>query len=178
MSPTLRLTRMAMFVALTLAIQMVPVPPVAGGLLRFSALPLILAGFLLGPRSGFWVGVVSDLLEFLVVPKSKMYFPGFTLTQGLTAALPALVVGRGPASFSRFLVGIAAGQGLTKLVLVPVFLLILAPVPNLLAAWGTLVATAFLVQAVHVPFYAWISVAVVRALGPARPARCSSVGPP
>ncbi len=175
MSPTLRLTRMAMFVALTLAMQMVPVPPVAGGLLRFTALPLILSGLLLGPRSGFWVGVVSDLLEFLVVPKSKMYFPGFTLTQGLTAALPALVVGQGRAAYGRYLVGIAVGQGLTKLVLVPIFLLVLAPVPNLLVAWGTLVTTAMLVQVVHVPFYAWIAVAVVRTLGSGRLAPGSPV---
>ena len=168
MSATLRLTRMAMFVALTLAFQMVPVPPVAGGMLRFAAFPILLSGFVLGPRAGFWVGAVSDILECLLVPKGKMFFPGFTLTQGLTGALPALVAGQGPPAFRRYLVGIAVGQGLTKLVLVPLFLLVLAPVPDALAGFEVLVARALVTQAVHVPLYAWLAVAVVRALEAAR----------
>lgn len=41
---TLRLTQVAMFVALTLAFQLLPASPWPPGLLRFTAFPLILAG--------------------------------------------------------------------------------------------------------------------------------------
>ena len=177
MSPTLRLTRMAMFVALTLAVQLVPVPPLAAGLLRFTALPILLSGFLMGPRAGFWVGAVSDVLECLLVPKGKIFFPGFTLTQGLTGALPALVAGRGTPSFRRYLLGIAVGQGVTKLLLVPAFLLFLAPAPDPIVAWQVLAARALFTQALHVPVYAWISVHLVRALGGPLPERGPATWP-
>jgi len=175
MSPTLRLTCMAMFVALSLAIQMIPVPPVSGGLLRFAALPIILSGFVLGPRAGFMVGVTSDVLECLLIPRG-MFFPGFTLTQGLTGALPALVAGPGPASFRRYLVGIAVSQSLTKFLLVPVFLLVLAPVPDPVTAWKVLAVRALITQSAHIPLYAWVCLVVVRALEAARTAVRQSAG--
>lgn len=166
---------MAMFVALTLAIDLIPVPPVGAGLLRLTALPLILSGFLLGPRAGFWVGAVSDVLQCMVLPKG-MYFPGFTITQGLTGAIPALIAGRAAPSFPRYLVGIAVGQAVTKLLLVPAFLVVLAPAPATAAAWEILATRALFTQGLHVPLYAWVAVTVMRALQSARSPVRPSVG--
>lgn len=168
---TLRLTQMAMFVALALAIQLLPTPQVFGGVLRFNAFPLILSGFLLGPRAGFWVGVVTDVLECMLFPKG-MFFPGFTLTSGLTAALPALIAGKGPPRFWRYLLGVAVGQGVTKLFLVPLFrALVASPDEGLLVFWAATAGRYMIAQAVHIPLYAWVCVQVVRGVRIARVAR-------
>ncbi len=157
---------MAMFVAISIAFEAVPIPPLCGGFFRFAALPLILAGFILGPRAGFWVGVVSDILECLMFPRGSMYFPGFTLTQALTGALPALVVGKHEPSFWRYLMGIAVGQALTKFLLVPIFLLFIAPVPDWVLAYKVLLVKALITQSVHIPLYAWLCWLVMRHLAP------------
>lgn len=166
---------MAMFVALALAIQLLPTPHGAAGLLRFSAFPLILSGFLLGPRAGLWVGAVTDVLDFMLFPKGKMFFPGYTLTSALTAALPALVAGKGPPAFWRYLAGVAVGQGLTKILMVPFFMALLVGEGSLFAAWSLFAGKNLIAQAFHVPLYAWASVHVVRAVRGAQAARGPAV---
>lgn len=165
----LHVPKMAIFVAITLALQSIPLPPLGGGVLRFAALPIILSGLILGPKAGFWVGAVSDVLECLLIPRGRMYFPGFTLTQALTGAIPALLLRNSPPSYWRYLLAIAVGQGLTKFILVPVFLLAIAPVPSFWSGYQVLVAEAMLAQALHVPVYAWICLAVMRHLAPLLP---------
>lgn len=50
----------------------------------FGFLPLAIMGILYGPVTAFTGGVISDLLGFVMFPTGT-YFPGFTLTTGLTA---------------------------------------------------------------------------------------------
>ena len=166
MQRALHIPQMAMFVAIALAFRAVPLPPLCGGLLRLAALPIILAGFILGPRAGFWVGAVSDVLECLLFPRGQMFFPGFTLTQALTGAIPALLVRHSAPNFWRYLGAIAAGQGLTKLVLVPLFILCISNVPDIKPAYEALLLQALITQAIHIPIYAWISVLAMRHLAP------------
>lgn len=161
---TANITRMAMFVALVLAFQAVPVPPFMGGFFRLAALPLVLSGFILGPKAGFWVGAISDVLEFIIFPRGKIFFPGFTITQALTASVPALVLGGRCPSFFNCLAAISCGQVLTKLILVPVFLVIISSVPDFWLAWKTFAFQAAITQAFHIPLYAWCSALVLRSL--------------
>lgn len=166
MQQTLHVPKMAMFVAIALVIKAIPMPPIEGGLLSFAALPIILSGLLLGPKAGFWVGAISDVLECLLLPRGQMYFPGFTLTQALTGAIPALIARNRNPNFWTYLIAIAVGQSLTKFILVPCFLLLIAPVYPLWTAYQALLAKALITQAVHIPIYAWLCLLVMRHITP------------
>ncbi|MBQ7569231.1 folate family ECF transporter S component [bacterium] len=166
MRHNLNVPQMAMFVAITLAFQAVPLPPIGGGILRFAALPIILSGLILGPKAGFWVGAISDVLECMLFPRGKMYFPGFTLTQALTGAIPALIVKQSPPSFWSYFTAIAIGQSITKFLLVPAFILLIAPIHPLWLAYQTLLIQALITQSLHIPIYAWLCLLVMRHIEP------------
>lgn len=155
-----------MFVALTLACQAVPLPPVGFSLFRLAGLPVILSGFLLGPRAGFWVGAISDVLGFVLYPKGQMFFPGFMLTQALTGMLPALLVGKRGPDFRRYLWSIAISQGITKVLMVPFFLAFLQTGfgEAFSVAFKVAAAQGFVCQVVHIPLYAWICYLIMRVL--------------
>ena len=172
MRKDLHIPKMAIFVAITLAFQALPLPAFGGGIVRFAGLPIILSGLILGPKAGFWVGAISDVLECLIFPKGRMFFPGFTLTQALTGAIPALIAGQSPPSFWRYLGAIAAGQSLTKLLLVPCFILLIAPVHPIWPAYKLLLAQALITQALHIPLYAWLCLLTMRHLNPLLSAKC------
>ncbi len=55
----------------------------------FSQIPLIVGGVILGPVGAFFLGLVVDLLGLLVSP-TGFPFLGFTLSNILTAVVPAL----------------------------------------------------------------------------------------
>ncbi len=94
-----RIAVAAMFVALALIVGLLPTIP--GSALKFTGLPLLLAGLLVGPRTGFAIGCLTDLLGFALRP-AGWFFPGFTLTQGLTAMIPGLLTrGRDPLTFQK-----------------------------------------------------------------------------
>lgn len=83
----LRISVAAMFVALTILVAYLPTIP--GSAFKFSGFPLLVAGLLVGPRTGFAVGCLTDIVNFALHPTGP-FFPGFTLTQGLTCMLPGL----------------------------------------------------------------------------------------
>ncbi len=87
----MRIAVAAMFVALSLIASVLPTIP--GSALKFGGFPLLLAGMLVGPRTGFAIGCLTDILGFALRPVG-MFFPGFTLTQGLTAMIPGLLMRR------------------------------------------------------------------------------------
>ena len=157
---------MAAFIAITLALRALPAPPVMHGFFRFVAFPIILSGFILGPKAGFWVGAISDILGWVIFP-SGPYFPGFTLTQGLTGYLPAKLLGTRTRSWWRLLGAIAAGQLLTKFFLGPLFQHILfQPTPNWLTTWYYISLASLPAQAFHIPLYTWLVVCSLRCLPP------------
>ena len=57
--------------------------------INLTSIPTILSGILLGPGIGFIVGVVTDLLCYVVKPGGP-WFVGFTLSAGLTGLIPGL----------------------------------------------------------------------------------------
>lgn len=60
--------------------------------LRFSLaqVPVIISGMLLGPIWGAGVGIVTDLLNYIVKP-GGMFYPGFTFTSAMTGFIPGLI---------------------------------------------------------------------------------------
>lgn len=60
--------------------------------LSFGNIPLVLSGLVLGPIPGFLTGAVSDLLGFLINSHGGAYHPGFTISAGLTGAIPGVIV--------------------------------------------------------------------------------------
>lgn len=60
--------------------------------LSFGNIPLVLSGLVLGPIPGFLTGVVSDVLGFLINSHGGAYHPGFTISAGLSGAIPGIIV--------------------------------------------------------------------------------------
>lgn len=155
---------MAAFIAITLALRALPAPPIMHGFFRFVAFPIILSGFFLGPKVGFWVGAISDILGWVIFP-SGPYFPGFTLTQGLTGYLPAKLLGRQPRSWWRLFGVIAASQLLTKFFMVPLFQhLLFQPTPNWFTTWRYISWASLPAQIFHIPLYTWLVACSLRCL--------------
>lgn len=65
------------------------------GTLRISLtfIPYAVAGYIFGPAKGMLVGVIADLLAFLFFPQGT-YFPGFTISAGLSGALYGFLKGK------------------------------------------------------------------------------------
>ncbi|NLG37038.1 MAG: folate family ECF transporter S component, partial [Clostridiales bacterium] len=85
-----------LFIALSIALSRlmsvtVPIEGIPGVRLSFGLVPVIVAGVLFGPVTGFMVGALSDFIGMLIFP-SGPYFPGFTLTYALSGALPSFFV--------------------------------------------------------------------------------------
>ncbi len=58
--------------------------------INLNSIPIILGGIWLGPFSGFAIGVISDLLCYVVKPNGPLFL-GFTLSSGLTGLIPGLL---------------------------------------------------------------------------------------
>jgi len=56
----------------------------------FGSVPIMIAGIVLGPQTGFLVGAVADLVGFVISPTGS-FMPGFTLTSALTGAIPGIL---------------------------------------------------------------------------------------
>lgn len=160
-----KLTWAAMFVALTLVADQLPGPPVGqfGNMLRFVGFPVVLSGLVLGSAGGFLVGAVSDILGFLITPPHGPYFPGFTLTQALTGALPPL--------FFRWLQPVRReGLRLALAILLAKLLCSVWLVSTFLAflsgkkTFWFFAGPALVVALVHSPLYAWLSLPLMRSL--------------
>ena len=148
---------MALLAAWSGAFQVIS-PTIAGSyLFKFNGFPIVLSGFLLGPGGGFWCGALSDILAFLLKPGGP-YIPFFTITSGITGALPVLIYqklarkadGRLSLNFWLLLAAIGLGQAVTKVLLVTALRAALFGLPA-----KVLALRAAVEQAVHAPLYAY-----------------------
>lgn len=154
---------MAMLASMSAALHFLPAPP-GSAIFSLGGFPLVLSGFLLGPGGGFWCGAVADVLSYVVHPMG-MFFPGYTLTSALTAALPIALYRAGtphdqplPLSAGRLVCAILISQELTKL-LVALFTSKLFGLP-----FQALAAKSALEQLLHAPLYAYGVFLVLRRL--------------
>jgi ECF transporter S component (folate family) len=166
----------AMLVALSFVISLLPSLP--GPITKFAGFPLLLGGMLVGPRTGFAVGCLTDLIGFAFRPTGP-FFPGFTLSQGLTCMLPGLFTrGKDPytwrdeksedktsrggalGSYLRLFLIFGVTQTVTSVLMVSVFRSkIVAGTPLLYE-----LTTRSFAQATHVPVYALLAFAILKAL--------------
>lgn len=58
----------------------------------FGSVPIMIAGIVLGPKYGFAVGAIADLVGFMMNPMGS-FMPGFTLTSAMTGAIPGWIWG-------------------------------------------------------------------------------------
>lgn len=152
---TPRLTLMAFFIALSVVINTVRV-----GSVSFGGFPIIFAGYILGPISGFIVGAVADIVAFIVRPSSFGFNPLFTLTSALTGLIPVIVtklLGEERPHFTYFkvLVGIFVGQLITSVILAPLFQMILFQ-----RGFWVIVTGAAIKQAISIPLYAFLFISI------------------
>ncbi|WP_459129746.1 folate family ECF transporter S component [Guggenheimella bovis] len=153
---TNRITTMAVFIALSVAINSLRV-----GSVSFGGFPIIYGGYVLGPIGGFIVGALADLLGFLVRPSGNAFNPIFTLTSALTGLIPVLVTTllgeKYPKlSFIKVLIGIFIGQMITSVLMVPYF-------QALLYAKNTFefyAIKALTKQLVSIPIYAFLIISM------------------
>jgi len=132
--------------------------------ITFSGFPIILAGIYLGPASGALVGVVSDVVGYLLNSRGKPFFPGFTLTAALSGFLPAFCLkiwkkDKPIPDFLPLLLSILGGQFITDVILVPYFMSILYGKPLL---WIKMIES-FLAQLVHAPIYTFLIRKILKA---------------
>ena len=173
-----------MFVALSLVISLLPTIP--GTIFRFGGFPLLLGGLLIGPRTGFAVGCLTDLISFAMRPPGP-FFPGFTLTQGLTCMIPALIMmGRDPLTglrlgmeippdadsesfgppklggflaYFRLFTVFGITQLVTSVLMVSYFRVYLFG-----TVWQLEILERAFAQAVHVPIYAFLALGILKSL--------------
>ncbi|OWZ83702.1 folate family ECF transporter S component [Natranaerobius trueperi] len=134
---------------------------IAGIKIGLGGLPVIIAGILLGPLAGGVVGVVSDLVGYLVMPMGP-YMPHFTLTAALTGIIPVLVIrmiskNTDVPNFFQLTVGIGLGQIITTVLLVSFFLYSLFGLP----LWYTMAGNA-ISQLISIPIYSYLTLIVLK----------------
>ena len=70
---------------------MIPLAGLPALRIGFGTLPITISGILFGPLVGGLVGMVSDLVGFMINPMGGSYFPGFTLSAALEGIIPGLL---------------------------------------------------------------------------------------
>ncbi len=73
---------------------MIPLGGMPALRIGFGNVPLIAAGMMFGPLVGGAVGVVADLIGYVLNPMGGAYFPGFTVSAALYGVLSGLLFKR------------------------------------------------------------------------------------
>lgn len=124
--------------------------------IRFSNIPVAVAGMLFGPGVGGVVGALSDLLGYVVRPTGP-YFPGFTLSAALSGVIFGLFLGKDKISVPRVVLACVIYQAAIGLLLTAVWLHILYGAP----VW-TLVASRLPKELVTLAFHIVVLTLLVR----------------
>ena len=93
---------------------------------NFSSAVVMFSGIAFGPAMGAIVGVLTDLLSYLVRPLGA-YFPPFTLTAALIGLIPALFFRNcnAPYRFGRILLAVSVEQLVCSALLNTLWLILL-----------------------------------------------------
>ena len=82
---------MGMLIAVSVILGYMKIPVNSLIEIRFTNLPIALGGVLLGPLAGGLVGALSDIVQYIAKPTGP-YFPGFTISYGLTGVIFGLIL--------------------------------------------------------------------------------------
>lgn len=164
---TFDLTSIAVFVAFGVVIN-----TVRAGYFSFGGLPIILAGFSLGPVHGFIAGMLTDLVGFIIRPGGQ-FSPIYVITSALTGFIPAFIVQYiwqlknktkhqtvdfKDCNYWQMFLAIAIGQFITSVLIVSIS-------RSLLYGQGTFIyffLRTLSRQVFNVPLYAYLSLGILR----------------
>ncbi len=120
-NPTRLLIAMALFVAMDVTLNFFSIR--IGTLLEINLnfLALALAGYLLGPWPAMGIGVLADIIGYMLNP-SGPFFLGFTFNALLSGLIYGLVLFQKPIKISRVLVLVLVNTVVFSFVLVPIWL--------------------------------------------------------
>jgi ECF transporter S component (folate family) len=126
----------------------------------FGGLPILLAGLAFGPAWGFLCGALADLVGFFSFAQGS-FFPGFTLTAGLTGAIAPLLLSerRLSSSYGLLFLSVGVSQVITSLVLDTYWITLLTG-----KAAGVLLPVRVLNQVVTIPLLASLTFGLRKAL--------------
>jgi len=155
---TKKLARLSFLIALSIILTRIlslriAIGGVEGIRIGFGALPVIFAGIAFGPLAGGIVGAISDIVGYFINPMGA-YMPHFTFTVFLTGFIPGIlmrIIGGNKGSYWQLLVAIAAGQIVSSVILVPIFLQMLFGVP-----FEVTILPKVISQAIMIPVYAYM----------------------
>ncbi len=96
MSKTRNITLMALFSAISIVLtRFAAITIPLGGFPSFSlelgGIPIALGGIILGPFAGGIIGLVSDLVGYLINDRGGVFFLGFTFNSILTGVIPGII---------------------------------------------------------------------------------------
>ena len=124
--------------------------------IRFSNIPVAVAGMLFGPGVGGVVGALSDILGYVVRPTGP-YIPGFTLSAALSGVIFGLLLGKEKISVPRIVLACVIYQVFDSLLLGALWLHILYGAP-----YWTLVVTRLPKELVTLAFHIVVLTLLVR----------------
>ena len=127
--------------------------------IRLVSLPIALAGALFGPGIAAIIGMLSDLGGYVAAPTGP-YFPGFTLSYGLTGMLYGLFLKAGDGnsvSLKRVILSVVANALLVNIVLNSLWLNILYPGQGFYAVMSARV----LKEIIMIPVYVILIMAIL-----------------
>lgn len=164
---TFDLTSMAIFVAFGVVIN-----TVRAGYFSFGGFPIILAGLSLGPVQGFFVGLLTDLVGFIVRPGGA-FSPVYVLTSALTGFIPIYVLqllkhsakSNHEIDFKRckywqLLIAVAIGQFLTSVLIVSLSRAFLYAQ----GSFSYFFITTLSRQVFNVPLYTYLSLGILQSV--------------
>ncbi|MDO4621828.1 MAG: folate family ECF transporter S component [Eubacteriales bacterium] len=118
------LTTSAMLLAMAVIFGFLKVPITPTLEIRFTMIPIAVAGTLFGPVVGGIVGALSDIVAYLVKPTGP-FFPGFTITAAIGGVIFGLMLHKKKITVVRMLIANALYSLIVGMILNTLMLAIL-----------------------------------------------------
>lgn len=115
------LTGAAMLTALNVALSYFTVVISTTFQVGFTFLALAAAGMLYGPITGGIVGVLGDIIKYMIKPNGP-FFPGFTLSEFIIGFIYGIFLYKHPVTLKRVALAQTTVTILTDLILTPLWL--------------------------------------------------------
>ncbi len=109
----------ALLTAIVIAASSIKIPISNILEIRFSTIPLAVSGNIFGPGIAAVIGIMSDLIGFVIWPTGP-YFPGFTVSAMISGAIFGLLLHKKDGSFpglSRVILAVVINAAVVNLVL-------------------------------------------------------------
>ncbi len=150
------LTTAGMLLAISVVLGFFKIPITEIIELRFAFLPIACGGMLFGPVIGGIMGVLSDLLGYIVRPTGP-FFPGFTISAGVQGLIYGLILYKKPVSVRRIVAAQLADTIAVSLILNPIWLSILYQ-----QAFTVVFATRIIKTAIMFPINTLLLMAILK----------------